>query len=125
MPGWHDFSETTKTYFPVVSWMRRCLSFVTLHSTIVLCLPPSSSERCGNSPHNLVSPNPHTTPFASTFISHLLHNVTKNLLADLVNRTQPAMLNPASIKVPHYSLATEPLTCNITQDKYSYDHAAA
>ena len=36
MLGWHDFSETTKTYFPVVSWMRCCLSFVTLHSTIVL-----------------------------------------------------------------------------------------
>ena len=126
MPGWHDFSETTKTYFPVVSWMRCSLSFVTLHSTIVLFLPPPSSERCGNSPHNLVSSNPvHTTPCASTVISCPLHNVTKNLLADLVNRTQSAMLNPAGIKAPRYSLATEPVTCNIIQDKYSFDHAAA
>ena len=126
MPGWHDYSETTKAYFPVVSWMRCSLSFVTLHSTIVLFLPPPSSKRCGNSQHNLVSLNPvHSTPCAPAFISCPLHSVTKNLLADLVNQTQSAMLNPAGVKAPHYSLATEPLTCNIIQDKYSFNHAAA
>ena len=75
MPGWHGFSETTEDLLPCGKLDEMV---VFRYSTILLFLPPLSSERCGNSPHNLESPNPvHTTPFASTFIFCPLHNVKK------------------------------------------------